>query len=233
MRLDRGEVSGRLGVDELAEGVGPTRDRPVDRMVRGELEEPAAGRAALVELAGRVEESRPVAGRRRSPGPVAQRRADPGDRRIRLGRWGDERLQAEVRVVAPARELGGQRLDDVGRAGRRAVASPWTVRPSPVAIGAGAGAAAASERPWRASTFRVSSLASSTLGWSNGSMPRTAPAIAVATSQRTNSAPRSIGSFTVIRMTGCPASARAVASAVRDPAVPSVSAIRTKARSGP
>ncbi len=76
--LDRGEVAGRLGVDQLPEGVRPARDRPVGRVVRGQLDEPADRRAALVELAGRMQEARAVAGRRGPPGPVAQQRADPG-----------------------------------------------------------------------------------------------------------------------------------------------------------
>ena len=79
MRLDGGEVAGRLGVDELAEGVRPARDRDVGRMVRGQLEEPADRRAALVELAGRVQEARAVAGGRGAAGPVAEQRPDPGD----------------------------------------------------------------------------------------------------------------------------------------------------------
>src|SRR5215213_9091139 len=48
------------------------------------------------------------------------------------------------------------------------------------------------ESPAFARTRRVSSFASSTFGWSNGSMPRTAPANAVATSHRTISPARSI-----------------------------------------
>ena len=59
VRLDRSEVAGRLRVDELAEGVRPTWDGPVMRMVGRELEEPADGRPALVELARRMQEARP------------------------------------------------------------------------------------------------------------------------------------------------------------------------------
>ena len=83
------------------------------------------------------------------------------------------------------------------------------------------------------STSRVSCLASSTLGWSNGSMPSTIPAIAVATSQRTASAPRSIGSDSSIRMTGWPAASRASASVSRPPGSLPASAIRTNVRSAP
>ena len=70
--LDRREVALGLGVDQPAERVRPARDRPVDRVVRGQLEEPAGRRAALVELAGRVEEARPVAGGRRAARRVAE-----------------------------------------------------------------------------------------------------------------------------------------------------------------
>ena len=78
----RREVAGRLGVDELAEGVRPAGDRPVGRMVGGQLEEPADRRAALVELAGRVEEARPVAGGRGAAGPVAEQSPDARERRV-------------------------------------------------------------------------------------------------------------------------------------------------------
>src|ERR1035437_10232561 len=58
-------------------------------------------------------------------------------------------------------------------------------------------------------TARVFVFASSTLGWSKGSMPRTIAERAVATSQRTNSAPMSIFESTAMRMTGWPAAASA------------------------
>ena len=88
----------RLGVDELAEGVRPAGDVEVGRVVGGQLEEPADGRAALVELAGRVQEARAVAGGRRAPRPVAQERPDPGERLVARRRRGDERLEAQVRI---------------------------------------------------------------------------------------------------------------------------------------
>jgi len=81
--------------------------------------------------------------------------------------------------------------------------------------------------------MRVSCFASSTFGWSNASIPRTAPAIAIATSQRNASAPRSIGSAMSIRMTGWPAASSASARAVRPPSVPPLRASRTNALSGP
>ena len=57
----------------------------------------------------------------------------------------------------------------------------------------------------RRSRRLVLSLLSCTLGWSKGSMPSTAPATAVATSQRKNSAPMSQGSRSSREMTGRPA----------------------------
>ena len=110
----------------------------------------------------------------------------------RLGRRGDERLDREVRVRLAAGEVAGQLPDDAAVArgeperrvavqGQRAVGGE---RPRGVSIA-----------PPLSSRSRVSCLASSTLGWSNGSMPSTIPATAVANSQRQASAPRSIGSL--------------------------------------
>ena len=160
-----------------------------------------------------MQEARPVAGRRRLPGRVAEAGADPGHRRIALRRRGDERLEGQVGVRHRAGR--GERAASSARFASAALAAGTCRgrRPRP--------------RSALASTSRVSSLASSTLGWSNGSMPRTTPAIAVATSQRTNSAPRSIGSGTVIRMTGWPAFSSASARASRPPSVPPSRAIRT------
>ena len=110
------EVAGRLGVDELAERVRPAGDLEVGRVVRGQLEEPADRRAALVELAGRVEEARAVAGRRRPLGRVAQQRPDPGDGVVACRGRGDERLEREIRVRAAAGEVAGQLPDDVADA---------------------------------------------------------------------------------------------------------------------
>src|SRR3712207_2669561 len=47
--FDRPEVAGGLGVDQLTEGVGPAGDLAVVRVIGGELEEPAARWAALVQ----------------------------------------------------------------------------------------------------------------------------------------------------------------------------------------
>ena len=70
--LERGEVTVGLGVDELAEGVRPAGDVAVVRVVGRQLEEAADRWAALVQLAGRVEEARAVAGGR---GDMRWRRA--------------------------------------------------------------------------------------------------------------------------------------------------------------
>ena len=142
--LDGGEVARGLGVDELAEGVRPVGDRAVARVVRGQLEEPADRRAALVELAGRVQEARAVAGGRRPAGPVAQERPDPGDRRVARRRRGDEGLEREIGVRACAAPGGGPaRPTSAAVAGgepeRRVAVDRRCRRPSATA-GAGAGA---------------------------------------------------------------------------------------------
>ena len=85
----------------------------VGRVVRGQLEEPADRRAALVELAGRVQEARAVAGGRRPAGPVAEERPDPGEGLVARRGRGDERLEAEVGVRPAAGEVAGQLADDV------------------------------------------------------------------------------------------------------------------------
>ena len=148
----------------------------VGRVVRGQLEEPADRRAALVQLAGRVEEARAVAGGRRPAGPVAQQRADPGEGLVALGRRGDERLEAQVGVRPAAREVALQ-LARRRRRRPRSAGAPHrrTGRGRRRSRSARAHRSPASSAcPSDASTSRVSCLASSTLGWSNGSMPSTA-----------------------------------------------------------
>src|SRR5882762_8011002 len=61
-------VTPRLGVDEPPERVWPARDRAIDRMVRGELQEHAGRWTALVQLPGRMQEARAVAGGGRATG---------------------------------------------------------------------------------------------------------------------------------------------------------------------
>ena len=116
MRFDGAEVARGLGVDELAEGVRPARDVEVGRVVGGQLEEPADRRAALVELAGRVQEARAVAGRGRALRPIAEQRPDAGEGLVAGRRRGDERLEAEVGVGAAPGEVPGQLPDDVAGA---------------------------------------------------------------------------------------------------------------------
>ncbi len=156
----------------------------------------------------------------------------------RAGARRDEGLQAEIAVRTAPRQVAGQLGDDAAIA-RGEPEGGVAVQDEPVAAGHGRRGGVGSGSPWsrRASRSRVSCLASSTFGWSNGSMPRTAPAMAVATSQRTNSAPTSIGSDRSIRMTGWPAASRASARRSRAASSSVVAAparlIRTNARSGP
>ena len=120
--LDRREVALGLGIDQPAERVRPAGDRPILRVIRGELEEPAVRRPALVELAGRMEEARAVAGGRRAAGRVAQEGPDPGERRVGGGGRGDERLEGEVGVRAAPCQVSGELADEgvvaVGQAER-------------------------------------------------------------------------------------------------------------------
>ena len=199
VRPEASQVAARLGVDELAERVRPAGDRAVDGMVRGQLEEPADRRAALVELAGRVQEARAVAGGRRPSRAISRDRPDPAECGVPFGGRRDD-------------TPGGRRSrSSASRSSwvRRVAARPWIVGRRTVASPGGPSA-----RPRAVDRRRghggCRSLASSTFGWSNGSIPRTTPAIAVATSQRTNSPARSIGSSRSIRMTGWPAASSAV-----------------------
>src|SRR5829696_7717088 len=108
MRLDRGEVTLRLRVDQA-----PERVRPVDRMIGRELEEPAARRATLVELPGRVQEAWSEPGRGRAARRIAEHRTDPLEGCFGGRRRHDERLQREIGVrLAPGKmapELADQR----------------------------------------------------------------------------------------------------------------------------
>src|SRR5919201_5091549 len=73
---ERAEVAERLRLLQGAEGVGRARYRQILRVGRGDLQEDARVRAALVELPRRVEEARPVSCGRRAARRVAQARAD-------------------------------------------------------------------------------------------------------------------------------------------------------------
>ena len=141
----------------------------------------ALRRAALVVLAGRVQEPRPpaegdrplgAAGQRRAGRRAGQRRArgrgrpsPPGSRRRRAG--------ASSASTAPASESTPS-----SRPGRAAHldAAVGDLRPARAP-------GCASSRP------RAAFLALSTLGWSNGLMPSRRPATAVAVSQTRNCAP--------------------------------------------
>src|ERR1035437_8686066 len=74
--LDRASVANGLRVDQPAEGVCLTRDLEIFRVLTHKLEEPADRGAAFVQLAGGVEESRPVANRGGSVCLVSQQRPD-------------------------------------------------------------------------------------------------------------------------------------------------------------
>ena len=179
VRLDRGEVARRLGVDELAEGVGPARDRHVGRVVGGQLEEPAdwrrrpcaAGRSNGGS-AGRSRRSSPArSGRAAGHGSGRRPRRAPGVGAMNAWRHEVAHSGADGRGAAPARRRRRRR-----RSVRRSAASPWRARPSAVAIGSAAGAGRprlgrARHGPHARAASRVRCLASSTLGWSNGSMP--------------------------------------------------------------
>ena len=65
MRTEGLQVAVRLSPDQLRERVGLARDLEVALRVVDELEEPPGRRAALVELAGRVQVARAVSERGR------------------------------------------------------------------------------------------------------------------------------------------------------------------------
>jgi hypothetical protein len=106
------EIALGLGIDQLAEGVRPAGDGTVDRMVRGELDEPAGRWSALVELAGRMEEAWPVSCGRGAAGPAAEEGPDPGERVVAGGRRGDERLDREIGVRATSNEMPRELPDE-------------------------------------------------------------------------------------------------------------------------
>ena len=142
----------------------------------------------------------------------------------------------EVGVRPAAREVARQLADDVavarGQPERRVA-----VEGQAVAAGdrLGGGRPSSRARRARAPRARRGSAAWPPRRWAGrtGRCRGRRPAIAVATSQRTNSAPRSIGSASSIRMTGWPAASSAVGQRRRGrrPSAPA-SAIRTNARSG-
>ena len=126
VRLERGEVAQRLGVDEHPEGLLAARDGQVVGVARDQLQEAARRRAALVQLPGRVQEPRAVAQGRGVPCPVAQQRLDPAQRggplrrrSRRRHRWRGSRCSpmrarcarstSTAAVAAGRRQLRGER----------------------------------------------------------------------------------------------------------------------------
>ena len=187
VRLDRREVALGLGVDQPAERVRPARDRPVGR--DGPTSAGGTSRSARRPCGAGRSSGGSAARSRRSSRSGSRRGAGPGSGRIaasRRGRRGDERLEREIGVRLAPGEVAGQLADERAVAGgqaQRRVAVERQAGAASATIGGG-GAARRSPDSAAARTLRVSSFASSTFGWSNGSIPRTAPAIAVATSQR-------------------------------------------------
>ena len=77
------------------------------------------------------------------------------------------------------------------------------------------------------------SLASWTLGWSNGLISSAQPATAVANSEKKNMRPRSVAPFAVSVTVGCPALASASSAEARRGSGSSASRRWTKTRSSP
>ena len=165
-------------------------------------------RAALVELAGRVQEARAVAERRRRL--RARRGSRARSSATAASNSADRRDVAHDRDVARRR----RRRDRRRRARRRRRRRRRCVR-----------------RP-RAPRLVVS-LASCTLGWSNGLIPSTQPATAVANSAKKKIRPRSLGPAG--RAASAPAGRRRRSAATRLVVVVGSSASRrwTKTRSSP
>jgi len=163
------------------------------RFAAGELQEHAAGLAALVELPRGVQEARPVAERRGHAQAVAQVQAHAlQDALMLLGR-----RQVSLQGHVVARPHGAQQLAQR----RRQTVVADRGRRSP-AVGPGGDVGQPPSLTYARSRRLVLSLLSATLGWSNGSMPSTAPAAAATISQRTNSAPTSQMSDRVRVMVG-------------------------------
>ena len=112
VRLERDEVAHGLGIDERAERLVPAVDLEVVWMVRGQLQKAADRCAALVLLAGRMQEARSEADGHGTAGLVAQQRGDVTQRRGTRVRWRDIGLQREVAVLARARQVTAQLGDE-------------------------------------------------------------------------------------------------------------------------
>ena len=134
-------VAVRLGVDQLAERVRPARDRAIVGVVGGELQEDACRGAALMELAGRVQEAWAVAGGR-GAARCRERDAELGERRVDLGRWRDERLDRHVARGFERGKRGPEKLRE-----RVVIVRPEMDPPAirvPVGVGVSPGQAVAS-----------------------------------------------------------------------------------------
>ena len=164
--LQRREVPGGLRADQPAEAERLAGDRQLVARVVDHLQEQPRVRAALVQLAGRVQIARAVPVRDDEAAAVAQRLHEAGDPLVVRGRRLDERLHADVVAGSPP-----------ARAARRPSPPARARAPCPCA-----------------STSFVLSFAAWTSGWSNGLISRYAPATATANSQRKNSAPSAYGS---------------------------------------
>ncbi len=166
--LERCVVAGGLRADQAAEAERLAGDRELVARVVDDLEEEPRVRAALVQLAGRVQVARAVAVRHDETAAAAQLDDEIGDAAVVLGGRLDERLHADVVALLRLRE-------------QRRRSSP---------------SSSTSGSPPAASTSFVLSFAAWTSGWSNGLIPRYAPATATANSQRKNSPPSAYGSAT-------------------------------------
>ena len=187
------EVAARLRRLHDAEGVPRARHGRSRGVVAGDLQEDAGVGAALVGLSRRVQEAR----------TEADARGDLPRGRARGGACGS----AACFVRRRHRDVGEQREVVAGAQAREVRANPRRGRrrrrPAPAscsvldAIGEQAHRRIANDRRFcrqaarspRTSSvsLRVSILLASTSGWSNGLMPITAPATAVAISHRKNS----------------------------------------------
>ena len=90
------QIAQRLRADERTKGVFGLGNRHALRRLIDQLEEEARVRAALVQLAGRVQESGPVAHRRGEPRPMPQSQADGFERSRRRRGWGQVGVQLSL-----------------------------------------------------------------------------------------------------------------------------------------
>src|SRR5262245_38295745 len=108
---EHGEVAARLGGLDDAEREVPAGNREVGCVVSGDLQEDAAVRAALVGLAGRVEEARAEADGRGGLRAVADERPDRGQLGLVLRRHLDVGEQRRIVALADAAEVRREIFD--------------------------------------------------------------------------------------------------------------------------